>query len=559
MTNKFLFVLLLFSINIFAQDPKLSDNFTVEVGEEYGETDGKFKSFFKYNNKVVAINRHKDHLIIQRFDPITLKEVDRIEHEKFFKNKEKHGFEKIMRIGDNVILFYAKWNRKTQIESLEAQIISLDNLKIGKQKEIIRQEGKIAGSFRVTGNSFFITKIGTVDKFSYKTSFDEKTLLIEYRLKPKFRDDSKSYDRISINVFNENLELDWKGQVEMPYTEKKMNNEDYAIDKHGDFYMLASVYEDDSTDEKKKKKEGANYHLELFKVKKNTNTIIKNEIKLGDKFIDEVMLYEDVEGNIVITGTSKNPDKGKSRVFFSTKEKGLATGVFTMKLNENGAVSSFKNYDFPLELLKKYATKKEKKKNKKISKEEDEKPGLRELKINSIVLNNDGSFLILGEQRYTVIRTSYSSTGKQRTTITYYYRDILATKINADGTLAWMQKLPKRQIGKRGQGTMSFTHMFAGNNHYLLYLDNVKNLNLPEDKVPYVHTDGKGGYFTAYIINDKTGEVKKEAIFNTRDFNDTELEHFDTDKILPLSDSEILIEGFEGRNKDFLVKVSAKK
>lgn len=37
------------------------------------------------------------------------------------------------------------------------------------------------------------------------------------------------------------------------------------------------------------------------------------------------------------------------------------------------------------------------------------------------------------------------------------------------------------------------------------------------------------------------------------------LEHFRTDKILSLSDSEILIEGFESRNKDFLVKVTAKK
>jgi len=90
-------------------------------------------------------------------------------------------------------------------------------------------------------------------------------------------------------------------------------------------------------------------------------------------------------------------------------------------------------------------------------------------------------------------------------------------------------------------------------------LDNVKNLDLPEDKFPYKHWDGKGGYFTAYIINHETGEVKKEAIFNTRDFNDTNLEHFETDKILPLSDSEILIEGFEGRNKDFLVKVTAKE
>ena len=560
MKNAFLLLLLLVcALNVYAQDPKLSEDFTVEVGEEYGETDGGFKEFHKYNGHVIAVNRHKDHLVIQKFDVNTLKEIDRIEHEKFFKDKTKSGFERIMRIGDNVVLFYAKWDRKKKIESLEAQAISLETLEVGEQKEIIRQEGKIAGYFSVSGNGFFITHMGTTDKFAYRTSFDGKKILIQYRLKPKTRDDSKSFDRIAINVFNDNLELDWKGQVEMPYTEKKMNNEDYAIDRDGNFYMLASVYEDDSTDEKKKKEEDANYHLELFKVKKNTNSIVRNEIKIGDKFIDEVILYEDAEANVVIAGTSKNPDTGTSRVFFSTKKKGQATGVFTIKLNGEGAVSDFKSYDFPVELLNKYATKREKKRIEKKKKDEDAKPAFENLKINNIVANNDGSSLILGEQRYIVERTTYSSSGRSRTTRTYYYRDILAAKIDADGALVWMHKLPKRQVGKRGQRTMSYTHMFAGENHYLLFLDNVKNLNLPEDEVPYKHTDGKGGYFTAYIINDETGEVKKEAIFNSRDFNDTELEHFETDKILPLSESEILIEGFEGRSKDFLVKVTAKK
>ncbi|WP_299439058.1 hypothetical protein [uncultured Aquimarina sp.] len=557
MKNKFLLLLLLGAINVFAQDPKLSENFTIEVGEEYGETDGKFKEFHKYKDHVIAVNRHKDHLVIQKFDVNTLKEIDRIEHEKFFKDKAKGGFKKIMRLGDNVLMFYTKWNRKKKIESLEAQAISLETLKLGEQKEIIRQEGKIARSHSFQSVAT-INSIGG-SKFLYRRSFDDQKLLITYRLKPESRDDSKGNDRFVINVFDSELELQWKEQVTMPYTEKKMNNVDYVIDRDGNFYMLASVYEDDSTDEKKKKEEDANYHLELFKVKKNTNSIVKNEIKIGDKFIDEIILYEDADANVVIAGTSKNPDKGTSRVFFSTKKKGQATGVFTIKLNEEGAVSDFKNYDFPVELLNKYATKREKKRIEKKEKDEDAKPAFENLKVNTIVANNDGSSLILGEQRYVVARTIHSSSGRTRTTYTYYYRDILAAKIDADGSLVWMHKLPKRQVGKRGQRTMSYTHMFAGENHYLLYLDNVKNLNLPEDEVPYKHTDGKGGYFTAYIINDETGEVKKEAIFNSRDFNDTELEHFETDKILPLSESEILIEGFEGRSKDFLVKVTAKK
>ncbi|MFD2561957.1 hypothetical protein [Aquimarina rubra] len=557
MKTRILLLILFVSVNVLAQAPKLSENFTVEVGEQYGETDGDIRNFYDYDGYVIGINRHKDHLVVQKFDPNTLKEIERKEYKKFFKEKRREDFEKILRLGDEVLFFYPQWDRKAKVESLEYESISLKTLEVSDFKEIIRQEGKVAGDFAFVRSGFFTTKAKTLNKYEYRTSYDNDKLLIEYRLKPKFRDDSKSFDRISINVFDKDLKPIWDEVIEMPYTEKKMDNEDFVIDKEGNFFMLVKVYEDDTTNEKKRKKKDANYHLEIFKVKKGTTSIINNKIEIGDKFVDEVLLYEDALGNIVLSGTSKNPDS-RSGIFLN-KKRGQATGIFTAKLNNEGAISEFMSYDFPLEMLTKYATKKEKKRNEKKKGDDEESPAFEGLKINSIAANNDGSFLILGEQRYVVVKTRTSSSGRTSTSYTYYYRDILAAKINADGTLAWMHKLPKRQVGKRGKRTMSYTHMFAGENHYLLYLDNVKNLNLTEDQVPYKHTDGKGGYFTAYIINDKTGQVIKEAIFNTREFNGTELEHFETDKIFPLSDSEILIEGFEGRSKDFLVKVTAKK
>ncbi|MDO5971721.1 hypothetical protein Q4Q35_18115 [Flavivirga aquimarina] len=571
MINKLLFVLLLSSLSIFAQDPKLSDKFTVEVGEEYGETDGKIKVFFKHNDYAVAINSQKKDLIIQKFDTKTLKEIERIELKNFMK--DKGGNKEIIQMGNKALFFYEAWNRDEQVESLMAVNISLDDLAVGDPYTFLSQQGKIViVRHKLSGSKPLVMMQVFGGKYFFKKSFDEQKLLVTYRLKPEFRNDSKSFDRIAMHVFDSELKLEWNEVVEMPYTEKKMNNGDYTIDRDGNFYMLAMVYEDDSTDEKKKKKKDANYHLELFKIVKNTNTIIKNEIQIGDKFIDDASLYENAEGNIVIGGTCKNPDKGKSIPFFSTKEKGQATGVFTINLTEEGGVRDFKNYDFPVEMLRKFSTRKEKKNINKKNKKEEEKPVFNFLELNSIALNSDGSFLILGEQRYILQKSDYGEGFPRYTQVfdedafmmslkglSFHFRDILAAKINADGTLAWMHKLPKRQRGVNRKGSMSYTHMFAGDNHYLLFLDNVKNLDLPEDKVPYKHTDGQGGYFTTYIINDKTGEVKKEAVFNTRDINGTEMEHFETDKILPLSDSEILIEGFEGRSKDFLVKVSAKK
>jgi len=455
MKTKFLLIILfLATFNAVAQDPKLSENFTVSVGEEYGETDGRIRNFYKYKDYVVGINRHKSHFVIQKFDPKELKEVERIEKEKFFKNKRTDGFENIIRLGDNILMFYAQWDRKAKIESLEYQSISLETLEMTDFKELIKQEGKVAGKF-----AFTTKKVGflgmaalsgkTYDKYHYRTNFSEGKLLVTYRLKPKSRDDSKSYDRISINVFDDQLNKEWSGIVEMPYTEEKMDNTDYGIDKEGNFFMLAKVYEDVENGEKKKKKKKKeeNYHLEILKVKKGTETIVNTKIDMADKFVDEVILYEDVNGEMVLAGTSKNPDTGTSRVFFSTKQRGQATGVFRIKLNEDGSLGAFKNYDFPAEMLAKNASKSEKKSidKKKEEGDEEEKPGFADLKIRNIVANQDGSFLILGEQYYVITRTSYNATtGASHTSYTYYYRDILAAKINQDGSLAWMHKLPKR-------------------------------------------------------------------------------------------------------------------
>lgn len=110
----------------------------------------------------------------------------------------------------------------------------------------------------------------------------------------------------------------------------------------------------------------------MFKVKKNTESIVKNEIRIEDKLIDEVLLYEDALGAIVIAGTSKNPDLRKGLNF--SKTKGSATGVFTVRLNEDGSMENFKSYEFPLEMLNKNASRREKKKNKKKEFKDKEEP-----------------------------------------------------------------------------------------------------------------------------------------------------------------------------------------
>ena len=106
---------------------------------------------------------------------------------------------------------------------------------------------------------------------------------------------------------------------------------------------------------------------------------------------------------------------------------------------------------------------------------------------------------------------------------------------------------------------MSYQYMFQNGNHYVLFLDNKKNLELPLNKVPANHTDGQGGFLTAYKISDAKGAVSKLSLFDMRDLQGTEVYQFMTDRILPLSGNEFVIELYKKQKEDLLIKVSLPK
>ena len=92
---------------------------------------------------------------------------------------------------------------------------------------------------------------------------------------------------------------------------------------------------------------------------------------------------------------------------------------------------------------------------------------------------------------------------------------MLAAKVNTAGKFDWVRKMPKRQSGGNGRGTMSFKLVSDASGYYVLYLDNLKNMDITEDQVPKAHLDGFGGQVVVTKL-DKAGVLSKELLFNTR-------------------------------------------
>jgi hypothetical protein len=103
-----------------------------------------------------------------------------------------------------------------------------------------------------------------------------------------------------------------------------------------------------------------------------------------------------------------------------------------------------------------------------------------------------------------------------RTYYTYYYEDILGAKISKTGNFEWLRKVPKKQRGGSGRGTMSYKLVSDATGYYFLFLDNKKNMELEEDEVAKYHIDGAGGQLVVAKI-DNAGNISKEIVFDTRE------------------------------------------
>lgn len=518
---------------------------TYSISEPYKVVDAPLKYYFQQDNELMTVKIKGAKVTIQKLSTsdLSFKSVN------VYKEMPK-GFllEGVEEINNKYYMFYSVWDKPNKSEQLFCKEIDFANGTLDDgEKQLIKTDGKVTGAFAASSWGWG----GSVtDKFDFYKSYDETKFMVTYRKKPQEKKDARSYDLIGMFVFDENMEELWGDEVKMPYTEKKMDNVDYAVDKKGNSYILARVYSDNSTDLKKRKSEVANYHMEILRVPANSKDIKskdieKTVIKIKDKFIQSISLYEGPEDYMLCAG-------------FYNKGKNLtgANGVFQFKIGVEGDLYDTKSYEFPQKMLNQYMTAKDQKRNdKKAAKGKGE---FSELVPRNFFIGADGSIVLVGEQFYIVEVTTTDSKGNTRTTYYYHYNDIIITKIGADGELAWMKKLPKRQTGvNSGRSGMSFAYMFDedSKNHYLVFLDNVKNMKLETDQRPFEHRNGAGGFLTAYEVSHEEGNVSKVSILDTKKAQGKKIYQFGVERVFKTGPGEFVFEAYKKKKQDILIKV----
>lgn len=531
------------------------------ISESYKVFDAKTKLYFAEEKEAMAIKFDGDNIIIQKFDTEKPAFVKEKKYEKFFP--KNYAVEKITKLNDKYYFFFSSWdgdNKKEQCFSIEIDFEKGEF--IDAPKLMFQVDGKIAGNQVAVLTGGFSYEIKPGYKFKFAESHDKKNILIQYRKKPEVKSDVKSYDIIGLYTYDSNLNKIASNEFTMPYTERRMDNLDYQLDNHGNLYLLGKVYNDDSYDEKSKKKdEEANYHIELLLIKSGSNKIEISKFENKDKFINKLWLFDTDKDFLVCAGFYSNGhvDSFKNGVFTDSKNDFYdSDGMVTFKIKTDGTIYDQVFNEIPTEILNQYETEKTKKRNEK-KERNGEGAQFSDLEMKNLILNEDGSIVIIGEQTFTVQRGGYGSMGgSSRVYYTYHYCDMLVSKISPDGKINWMKRIPKNQKGNVELGGMSFNYLNANNNHYFVYLDNIKNIDLPLDKEPAQHFDGKGGYLTLVTIADSDGALKKESILNAREVEDFEIFQYATNRVFKTSPDSFMFEVYKKKKEDVMIKVNLK-
>lgn len=556
----FALVLLVLMFNQGFAQRALSTDYSYKISQPYKVFDAKEKIYFSKGNEVLAVKLDGKEILIQKFDsdkPAFIKEKL---YEKLFP--KNYAFEEILEISGKYFLFYSSWDGDNDKEQLFSIEIDFDKGEfVGNSKLVFSVNGKIAGTAVVGGMGF---SVGVQDKFDFYQSDNKQNVLIQYRKKPEVKRDTKSFDIIGLYAYNGNMEKLYGNEVKMPYTERRMNNLDYQLDNKGNLYLLTKVFHDDSNDDKKKRKDKeANFHIEMFTIKSGSDQIQISKFENKDKFVNRLWIFDTNSDYLICGGFYSNGSETKNSWISGQNSYDDCDGIVVLKFKEDGTVYDTVFHEIPLEVLNQYETEKTKRKNEKKERKGDNAQ-FSDLELKDLVINKDGSIVLVGEQYFTVFHSSGGGMGMGGMGMggggyyTYHYCDMLVTKINADGSLGWMKKIAKNQMGTKGKGGMSYKYFNADNNHFFVYLDNVKNIKLPLDKAPARHSDGQGGYLTAVKITDAEGGLTKGSILNSRDVEDFKIYQFATNRIVKTSDSSFLLEVYKKQKEDIMIKVDLK-
>ncbi|MDB5272737.1 MAG: hypothetical protein JWO58_1104 [Chitinophagaceae bacterium] len=482
---------------IFAQS-------NVSFGTPYLEVQAPYKTYFKKGNEILAIKADGKHVVVQKFSSIDLNLTASKEYNDFPKG---YKIEYATTIHGSFYVFYSLADKKNKSIQLFSREIDFEQGTFSSDsKQIISSSGQLADH----------------SHFGFHMSYDHSKLLVHYGLSV-----SKDNGRvIAVHVFNPALETVWKNQFKSSFTAERSEDLDYAVDNDGNVYFLTEVW--------KNKQDSSTAQINLSIIKPTTTEPTTRSVAVDKKMIHKIGLFESPDHYVLCAGFYKK-----------NINTSIAGGLFVLKADATGRLYDEIMIDISSSIIHQYT-----------GTVVADKEG--HLTLKEVVLEQDGSLTLIGENAYLEQKRYYTPKGLAANAYFIHYDDILITKLDSSGKLSWMKKLPKQQVGRseEGIGQMSYSYIPNEKNYYLVFLDNATNKTLSQDEAPVNYINGNVGLLTAYEVNKENGAVNKITIINTEDNQTIDVSSFSTNKIISIDASNFVVEFLKKQKEEVLMKAT---
>lgn len=400
-----------------------------------------------------------------------------------FGKKIKEEFDNVFMIENKIYMFTTVFNKDENKFKAYGRIFN-ENGELTKNLTEIDEKPKEKGFFWALGQT----------KFIYRVSEDNSKIMVVHF--PSVRDKTAN-EKIYFKIYNQDLELQKSGEIELPYKDKSMYIDKILITNDGMIDILAKIV----VEFKAKEKGEARYFYNISTVNPDDPTNINTfEVKLEKEYIYDISIALDSMNNILCCGFYGHVTSG---IFSSSAINGTFFIKIDGKTNEY-VVQTKKPFDS--DFLS------EMKRDRKVKKG----AGLSSFILRDLVKRDDGGIVMVAEQYYVITYTTYNSNGSSSTHYEYHYEDIIVINIGADGEIDWYTRIPKHQVS--GGGTQYFSYGLAvvKDKMYFMYLDNPKNLEYKSSKNMKVFNSPKKGVLVLATVG-SDGKVSKEQLFATKE------------------------------------------
>ncbi|PZF74803.1 hypothetical protein DN068_00985 [Taibaiella soli] len=389
---------------------------------------------------------------------------------------------KLLNLGGKTYMLYSSFNKSEEKEKLFVQELDSKTGKLtGEVRLLASSDIKILPNYEGSNNWLF----GKLpEKWWVFVSNDQSKIMIQYRLRPEHINDKVNSDKIGFIVLDAQLKELWSKVITMPYTESRMNNENYHVDNDGNAYVLAKIFPAGEGNK------SPNFRFEILKYSKDADQVTKIPFSVSGKFANSVEIGETADNKVFVTG------------FYSSRSRmNSAEGFYLFKLNDLAdTVGKTQKW---MHAFGKDAMS--------TDKDDDEDSGPINLELHQVVTLPDGAIQLIGEERSSYVSQAPGSSAGHSST---YCNSLLVMQINKDGVVDWMTPIRKKQKSNGLQtDNLSFSSFHKNGNSYIFFMNNEDNLERSASARQKLYKGGQQGALECLKIDAK-GTVAAPVIIS---------------------------------------------